>query len=162
MRALLPFGIIVQCEFAPLDTLQELHTFIHHVVLKPGFAQQFSLFVTPPKRVLKGAELQRTFWDLGMVPGAYVHVSIDSDVLSDGVSTEQASQRHVYQQYLRSEVMAKEVDVAPPLSTGERRAPAGGREGAGPRRGGAEFSASKSTKVAASGGKVPKWLKMGK
>ena len=152
----------MQCDFKPLESLQELHAFIQHAVLKPGFSGKFSLFITPPKRVLKGAELQRTFWDLGMVPGAYVHVSIESDVLSDGVSTEQASQKHVYEQFVRSEVLAKEVDVAPPLSSAERRERSAWREGAASRRGGADFTASKSTKVAASGGKVPKWLKMGK
>ena len=159
VRLLLPFGMVVQCDFQPLETLQHLHVFTKHVVLKPSFAAKFSLFVTPPKRVFKATDMQSTFWDLGLVPGAYVHVSIDSDIYSEGLNTEQASQKHIYRDFLRSEILAAETDQPP-----EPERPAKAAEVArdeGPKRGGAAFSAAKSTKVASSG-KVPKWFKTGK
>jgi hypothetical protein len=160
IRLLMPFGMVVQCEFGPLETLQQMFVFVKHIVLKPSFATKFSLFVTPPKRVFKGKDLEATFWDQGLVPGAYVHVAIDSDILAEGLNTEQASQKHIYKEFLRSEVLAVESDTAPePERPQRKQAPAG--QAPSPRRGGGEFNAAKNSKVASSG-KVPKWLKIGK
>lgn len=158
IRLLLPFGMVVQCEFQPMETLQHLRVFTKEIVLKASFASKFTLFVTPPKRVFKAADMQSTFWDLGMVPGAYVHVSIDSDMFTEGLNTEQASQRHIYKELLRSEVLAAETDEPPKPQPPKVAAPA---LDARPKRGGGEFAAAKSTKVASSG-KVPKWFKQKK
>ena len=162
IRLLLPFGVVVQANFAPTDTLQHLHAFVKFAVLQPKFRDSFSLFVTPPKTVFKRPDLQATFWDRGMVPGAYVHVSIDVDIATDGLCTEQASQPGVYKQFLRSEVLAREADSLPePRKAAEQAPPSAGRS-QGPTRIGGAFKTSQSSKVMSSGKPVPKWFKMGK
>ena len=152
--------MVVQAEFQPLEALQHLFVFVKHMVLKPEYATKFTLFMTPPRRVLKPSDAQTTFWDAGMVPGAYVHVSIESDMFKEGLNTEHASQQHIYREFLRSELVAAETDVAPaPQKPDKEEATAAGAEG--PQRAGGEFRSTRSTKVASSG-KVPKWFKQGK
>ena len=153
--------MVVECDFGPLEELQHLFVFVKHTVLKPAFANKFSLFVTPPKRVLRGADLQKSFWDHSMVPGAYVHVSIDTDIYADGLNTEQASQQHIYKEFLQSEVLAAETETVPERVPPPQRGGGEGQGEAAPRRAGGDFASAKSTKVAASG-KVPKWFKAGK
>jgi hypothetical protein len=163
IRLLMPFGMVVQCDFHPLDTLQHLHAFVTHVVIKPAFANNITLFVTPPKKVLKGVDLQASFWDMGMVPGAYVHVSIDSDISENGLevslASEPASQEHMCKHFLRSEVLAAEVESCPRAITICSQCD-GRQQGRG--RATADTCDFRSTKVAASGTTVPKWLKLGK
>ena len=160
IRLLLPFGMVVEVDFGPLEQLQHLFVFVKHVVLTQAAAAKFSLFLTPPKHTLKGAELQKSFWDLSMVPGAYVHVEIDDDMYSEGLDTRQASQQHVYKAFLRSEVLAAQVDTVP-VRASPQRAQKKDAQDELPKRAGGKFASSQSSKVAASG-KVPKWFKSGK
>ena len=101
--------------------------------------------------------MEASFWDKGMVPGAYVHVGIESDIFADGLCTQQASQPEIYKQFLRSEVMAREVDKVPEPRRPTAQAAAG--EASGPTIVGGQFSTSKSSKVAASG-KVPSSMQL--
>lgn len=103
--------------------------------------------------------MEASFWDKGLVPGAYVHVGVASDIFADGLCTQQASRREIYKQFLRSEVLAAEVDRVPEPKQAAA-SPASGQAG-GPTLMGGQFTTSKSTKVAASG-KAPKWFKMAK
>jgi hypothetical protein len=156
---LMPFDMIVQCNFGPNETLHELYTFVQHAVLQPKFAQSFTLFTTPPKQILSA--MDATFWQMGFVPGAYVHVSIDRDVATDGVVTEQFSKMELCAQFVRNDVIARKVSVAPCLPKSEQKSN-NANVGQGLRKTGGDFLASPSTKVAASGTKTPKWLKLKK
>jgi tether containing UBX domain for GLUT4 len=156
IRLLLPADMIVQCSFDPNEALRELYAFVEHAVLQPRFAQVFSLFTTPPRQML--STMDATFWEMGLVPGAYVHVSIDDDCLPRSL-TEQSNPMEMCTHLVRNGVLAMKVSVAPGLPRSEQKAI---KENVvqGPRKMGGEFLASSSTKVAASGIKTPKWLKL--
>jgi hypothetical protein len=70
IRLILPFGIIVQSEFAPLDTLAHVRAFAQHRVLDETCSDCFDLFITPPKHTFSKDDLQKTLWESGLVPGA--------------------------------------------------------------------------------------------
>lgn len=78
------------------------------------------------------------------------------------VKDAQPVQREVYKAFIRAEVLASEGPVAEwPSSSVKRAADASPGSGAA-RIEGDTFKSSSSTKVPATGGKVPKWMKLGR
>eukprot|EP00793_Prasinoderma_coloniale_P003871 PRCOL_00003248-RA len=137
VRVVMPDRTCVMADFAPLDTLADLHEFAAGI-LEPGTA--FELFVAPPRRVL--AVSGATLYAEGLCPAAAVRVtSTDGAPLS-----------------LRADASAAE---------GKRQRTAGssGAGGSGSARSvGGVSHAGRAGGGAGAGAKkgVPKWLKLGK
>ena len=150
VRVVMPDRTCVMADFAPLDTLADLHEFAAGI-LEPGTA--FELFVAPPRRVL--AVSGATLYAEGLCPAAAVRVtSTDGAPLS-----------------LRADVRECAGPPPPPpqasAAEGKRQRTAGssGAGGSGSARSvGGGSHAGRAGGGAGAGAKkgVPKWLKLGK
>lgn len=78
VRLLLPGSTAtLQAAFPATDSLSALQGLLARV-LSPQAAAAAYLFTTPPKTVIKGAALQQSFYQAGLVPAARVHVGVDA------------------------------------------------------------------------------------
>ena len=159
-----PDGYCLQTAFLGGDRLTALHSLVKRALL-PGLAEQFSLFLTPPRVVLQSRQGEATLASAGLVPAARVHVS-----LPDGPG---AGGDTLASRYLRPDVLAL-TQQTPPPSPFHREAERAG-DGAH-ESGGANESAltahadptSRASNVRAAAaphkasGKGPKWLKLGR
>lgn len=131
--------------------------------LAPQLAPAAYLFTTPPRTVVKEADLERSLYAAKLVPAAKVHVALDASKAPAGADTTTAAA------CIRPEVLA--LVEAPPqraavMHTNKAAQPA---PEAAPGAAGASTSAAAGSAAGAAaraggaGGKgVPKWLKLGK
>ena len=93
--------------------------------------------------------------------GAHVHVGIEHQDFAGALAVTQPCQVDIYKAFLRREVLAREGPVPEKaVSNPAKRGHA--QEELISKLAGSDFRASGSSKVVASGGKVPKWLKLSK
>lgn len=75
IRVRLPDRTAVQGTFTPSSTIRDVVKFVNGALRDPK-AVKFSLFVTPPKTVLK--DLDATLWSQGLVPAALINFGVES------------------------------------------------------------------------------------
>lgn len=140
IRVRLPDRTAVQGTFTPSSTIRDVVKFVNGALRNPK-AVKFSLFVTPPKTVLK--DLDATLWSQGLVPAALINLGIETGP-ADSASL------------LSDEALGFLEDApAPGVATTSATAPPVAAEstGKGPIPGRSKASAAGGSK------KVPSWLR---
>lgn len=180
VRVRFPDGLIMQAAFAASEPLGALKAAVAQLLL-PGTA--FTLFVTPPKQVLK--DMTQSFYKAGLVPAAHVHCALElagqPGTLPAGVPSALGRLRPELQPCVITQLQPglllpgqQQPSSLPSAQQGQaargsQTAAASGQAGPGARtRSLAEAGSGSGAGGRPSGGqregepKIPKWLKIGK
>ncbi|KAL6751657.1 hypothetical protein V8C86DRAFT_2774182 [Haematococcus lacustris] len=176
VRVRFPDGLVMQAAFAASEPLGALKAAVAQLLL-PGTA--FTLFVTPPKQVLK--DMTQSFYKAGLVPAAHVHCALELAGQPGALPAGEPSALGRLRPELQPCVITRlqpgfllpgqqQPSSLPPAQQGQavqgslRTTAASGQAGPGTRT----RSLAEAGSGAGAGGrpsgepKVPKWLKMGK
>mmetsp|Transcript_31215 Transcript_31215/g.79590 ORF Transcript_31215/g.79590 Transcript_31215/m.79590 type:complete len:507 (-) Transcript_31215:328-1848(-) len=176
VRLHLPGGkLLLQAGFKATEQLSALQQLVG-VLLAPGAAAATHLFTTPPKTVLKAADLALSFYTARMVPAAHVHMGVDDKKAPNAAADPASILRPEVAACLITDLQPEHLPALPGVhapgpsgaggSAQQAAAAAAGAQGSGAGGSGAHQRPqemrvpTRDIGANASGAKVPKWLKL--